>query len=1072
MSHIFISYSRKDLPFAQKIVDALAENDLDTWIDWKSIPKGEDWEQEIYRGIEEADAFLFLISQDSVISQMCNKEIAHAAKNGKRILPIFISNVEDKDVYAVTENLLNEETKEEINRRNFIFCREERDDFEKAIEETRKTIHTDYEWLQYHTRLLVKALEWDRRIETKDTSRLLRGRELREAELRLAEVNSQTDPQPTVLQQQFIRTGRQQEERQRRRLMVGLGTGFFILVLVSLFAWRQRQVSRDEANLRSTAEAEAAHQARISLSRKLAGAAQTVLSDHPQESLLLSIEALNALEPGDPSIPDGEQSLRDALAQAGGLALGQGITPGVAPIISPDNHWLAAGSSDGAIRVWDLTASHAFNAMLISTAQEGPVQAITITQDSRWLIAAIAETKIRLWDLADFDPKHIPLELSVDDCPIYILRASPDNRTLVIVCSNDSVRVWDLAARDPAIPPVTLQQKEASTKTGVFGPGTVFIPGDREQLVSISGDSRWLAVANNNIAFLWNLKFLELSAQPAILDGYRFPVTALTFSPDNRWLAVADAKTILLWNLSDPDPATAPVMATDHFQLSTIAFNPDGGLLAAGNSDGVVRLWDLTSTDPATAYFDVEGQAQFMNAIAFSRDHRWMITAGRDVRLLDISSTLFNATPLILRGNENPVIAIKVSRNSRWLVALDNDTSLRLWDLLSPQPYASPSVLWWHSGYGSLKAIATSPNDNRWLAISGGNGVAIWDFARSNFLDKPVLLSDQTANLLAISPDNRWLAAGGQESDLFLWDLSSIETNRHIHMPLSHPVEVSALSFSPNNQWLGTAGLDQTVSLWNLSAPDPLKTAIPLSGNLAAVSVLSFSPSSKKLVAVGSADTYLWSLDTLDQVDTPKKIGETGFPIAGAAFSPDDRWLAVGENDVHITDLTTSDMNAGFVFTQVGTPVSFSPDGRFIVTINYATPYLLKVDSQKVDPIPLSGHEERVTGSVFSPDSRWLATGGWDDTARLWDLTDEEPGATAVILRSLSNWLPHVQFLAFTPDNRWLVMGIENGTIYLWALQQADLIEQACKTAGRNLNQDEWDQYFTGERQKTCAQWP
>jgi hypothetical protein len=60
MSHIFISYSRKDLDFAQKIVDALAANDLDTWIDWKSIPKGEDWEQEIYHGIESAVAFLFL----------------------------------------------------------------------------------------------------------------------------------------------------------------------------------------------------------------------------------------------------------------------------------------------------------------------------------------------------------------------------------------------------------------------------------------------------------------------------------------------------------------------------------------------------------------------------------------------------------------------------------------------------------------------------------------------------------------------------------------------------------------------------------------------------------------------------------------------------------------------------------------------------------------------------------------------------------------------------------------------------------------------------------------------------
>jgi hypothetical protein len=96
MSHIFISYSRKDLTFAQKIVDALAANDLDTWIDWKSIPKGEDWEQEIYRGIEGADAFLFLLSPDSVVSEMCNKEIDHVVKNGKWILPIVNRDINPK----------------------------------------------------------------------------------------------------------------------------------------------------------------------------------------------------------------------------------------------------------------------------------------------------------------------------------------------------------------------------------------------------------------------------------------------------------------------------------------------------------------------------------------------------------------------------------------------------------------------------------------------------------------------------------------------------------------------------------------------------------------------------------------------------------------------------------------------------------------------------------------------------------------------------------------------------------------------------------------------------------------
>ena len=151
MSHIFISYSRRDLDFAQKIVDALAANNLDPWIDWKSIPKGEKWLEEIYRGIEGADAFLFLISPDSVASEMCNKEITHAIKNGKRILPIFIANVDNREVYDVTGKFPHQKPKEEINQRNFIFCRDGRDDFDRAIEEIQKTIHTDYEWLKFNT---------------------------------------------------------------------------------------------------------------------------------------------------------------------------------------------------------------------------------------------------------------------------------------------------------------------------------------------------------------------------------------------------------------------------------------------------------------------------------------------------------------------------------------------------------------------------------------------------------------------------------------------------------------------------------------------------------------------------------------------------------------------------------------------------------------------------------------------------------------------------------------------------------------------------------------------------------
>ena len=289
MSHIFISYSRSDLAFAGRIVQALADNNLDTWIDWKSIPKGEDWEQEIYRGIEEADAFLFLISPDSVASEPCNKEIAHAVKNGKRILPIFIADVGDREIYSVTEKFLHKEQKEEIGRRNFIKCRDGRDDFNKAIEETRETIHTDYEWLKFHTELQVKALKWDQK---KDASRLLRGKELREAEQQLADIDSQVDPQPTKLHREYILSSRRNEERQRRRITISLSLGLLLMAVLSVFAWKQRNEAISQRTIAQKNEAKAIRQAEIALSRQYATLAWYFMDDRYDLSALFSVEAI------------------------------------------------------------------------------------------------------------------------------------------------------------------------------------------------------------------------------------------------------------------------------------------------------------------------------------------------------------------------------------------------------------------------------------------------------------------------------------------------------------------------------------------------------------------------------------------------------------------------------------------------------------------------------------------------------------------------------------------------------------------------------------------------------------
>jgi len=188
MAKVFISYSRKDIDFAKRLTAELQKSELDFWIDWEGIPPTVDWRREIEKGIEESDAFLFLISPDSVESKICGEEIDHAVKNGKRLVPLVIRETKGSEVHPKLSSL------------NWIFFRKT-DNFDASISKLLESIHTDFEWVEVQRRLQVRALEWER--NHKENSFLLRGKDLGDAELQLA-TNSSKEPVPTDLQHEYV----------------------------------------------------------------------------------------------------------------------------------------------------------------------------------------------------------------------------------------------------------------------------------------------------------------------------------------------------------------------------------------------------------------------------------------------------------------------------------------------------------------------------------------------------------------------------------------------------------------------------------------------------------------------------------------------------------------------------------------------------------------------------------------------------------------------------------------------------------------------------------------------------
>lgn len=211
---VFISYSRKDKAFVETLAAAFQQHDRDPWIDWDDIRKGEEWWQAIQRGIEAADTFVFVISPDSIASSVCRDEVEHAAKNNKRFLPIvWREGFEMQRIHPA------------ISSHNWLFFRET-DDFDHAFSELLTAIDTDLDYVRAHTRLLVRAIEWQQK--GRDDSYLLRGNDLQESAQWLTLGAKQT-PSPTALHTEYIcgsleAAARQQKARQKAKWIVVLTT--------------------------------------------------------------------------------------------------------------------------------------------------------------------------------------------------------------------------------------------------------------------------------------------------------------------------------------------------------------------------------------------------------------------------------------------------------------------------------------------------------------------------------------------------------------------------------------------------------------------------------------------------------------------------------------------------------------------------------------------------------------------------------------------------------------------------------------------------------------------------------
>ncbi|MEM8612045.1 MAG: TIR domain-containing protein [Cyanobacteria bacterium P01_H01_bin.105] len=585
---VFVSYSRVDADFARRLNEALQIQGKRTWFDQESIATGVDFQQEIYRGIENSDVFLFVLSPQSVASPYCADEVEYAESLNKRMVTVLHRPVDAENLHPV------------LGRLQWLDFRDHDGDFQVNFQELLRTLDTDREHLEIHTRLLGRALEWDR--GGRDESLLLRGQNLESAEGWLVS-NGEVEPRPTGLQQEYVRAGRAFQaaqdaaDKKLRRgawigkcfAVTGLSLGLLVTIFAIIFALEVQGLLVYEKD-RAAAELEKA------------GVINERTYNRKIEDLLTAIRSIRSnmqeIKPKSAvaDIPDAPEAIPTLDLQRLHATLeSQLLLSHKASVLhvsfNADGTQIVTASADGTARVWDLSSDE----FQILEGHGSAVNHASFNADGTKVVTASSDETARIWDLNS--GKSQVLEGHTD--PVRDARFNTAGTQVVTTAPWDEARVWNLSSSESR----SLGHGSAIKHASFNADGT--------QVVTVSMDGT---------ARIWDLgssapRSLKSDMDSVIYASFNAAGTQVVIT--TSWYAVG------IWDL---DSGAFELLRGHEGPVNHASFNADDTQVITASEDGTARIWDLDSGN----YQALEGHDGSVNHASFNADGTQVVTVSED----------------------------------------------------------------------------------------------------------------------------------------------------------------------------------------------------------------------------------------------------------------------------------------------------------------------------------------------------------------------------------------------------------------------------------------------------------
>ncbi|MBZ0280612.1 MAG: TIR domain-containing protein [Anaerolineae bacterium] len=943
MSDVMISYSRRDKAFVQRLNQALQDSGRAVWVDWEDIPPTADWWSEIQAGIEAAHTFVFIISPESVRSEICRREIDHAIACNKRLVPVLYKEVVDEADKAQMHPALN--------THNWIYLRDT-DDFAAGFKILVLALETDLQHVQTHTRLLVRANEWE--FKKRPNSFLLRGEDLRDAEAWLRQGYNKL-PVPTALQADYVEASRAAANRLRTTVIGAMSAALVILSLLACFAFSQ-------ANLAQTALSESNDRG-TQVVLRLTDVAQQAATSQANANLAAT-NAANAFNNAETSVAEAATSAYNATQSANNAATATNAQG------DAENNLLTATNAQGEAEINGTLAAENAN-------QESTSAALAAANEQTAIAAAATSNYNATQSAINANQAQTEAANAVNSASTAAAEANQRATQQAIAQQQEAIAQTQaaiananatLSAQNAATANAnaTLAQQEANQRA------TQQAIAEREALVSqslaLAGNARAaLAAGDRPLAIHLGLLANSILVDPplqadlalgevayavgarGIFRGHNTAIEQIAVSKNGRRAASLDTQNqLFIWDI---DPASdfygqaigsIDLGTTD---ITSMDMSPDGTMVIYGSCayvlaysncngyGGMLAIRDVANPQSTNfgklLFVDNDKHFDWVESVAFSPDGKWAVSA-------------YYGKAYLWNAQRGPNFGSFIAEA----------------DVIGSIPqvvFSADSQTFIISAHTTPERVFSVYNITDTGTIQAREPLRIFDGI-------PAFMRD-----IALSPNKQWVLYSLSDGRMLLWDLT---TKTQIGSPFGG--SVVSVAFSDDGKLLVSGSGDGSLHLWNMDQNSfGFMTVLQtVNRHTSAVVDVAFGPKSYRgsyRVFSGSTDASFREWDT--EIGNSISVYHDRSSVASVALAPNEQSIvSASERDLD------AELMTGFVNTwniAGDEPTRSYPEGINPTSVGFIV------------------GSNRIIWGVFN-DSSIEAYGG----ARLWDLS--LPGETGV----------------------------------------------------------------------------